>query len=344
MKKTILILSVFALIASGCKEATKNQMIMTLEVGNGENISFALIGDGTATIDWGDGSPVKTHKIKPHEGDNDDYTDNMYRHIYSNASTYIITITGGNITLVECDGIGLTNLDVSKTPQLAVLICTKNSLTGLDVSNNTNLVVLRCDMNGLTALDVSNNAELRFLDCGINLLSANALNNLFESLNNGDLIEKTILIHNNPGTADCQTDIAKNKGWEVILIDDNEVSEVQEEEVVSAQNETDETAEFMQKVKNAIAENDKEWLANHIRYPLNTTLNGEEKITVENKQQLIDNFEQIFYPAYKEQIEKHSLSDLFSNWQGTMLGNGEIWIDENIIIAINNNSEIIKLQ
>jgi len=114
-------------------------------------------------------------------------------------------------------------------------------------------------------------------------------------------------------------------------------SQTMEEELPVEIDEYGTISEFMQKVKNAIAENDKEWLANHISYPLNTTLNGQEKIIVENRQQLIDNFEQIFFPSYKEQIEKHSVSDLFSNWQGTMLGNGEIWVGENIIIAINNN-------
>jgi hypothetical protein len=266
------------------------------------------------------------------------------------------------------------------------------------------------------------------------------------------------MIHNNPGTADCQTDIAENKGWKVILTDGNEVSEVQEEEISTQypvnfsentcydyegtldeapiqlsicmgenpdyltgsycyksedfnkirlsgefkgdqielteflDNEpagyfkgqlfTDNTdrfegiwtnvpgtrqlkfkltvkssvgynspyqrysdfsasdkdvEKFMRKVKLSIAESDKEWIANNIRYPLNTTLNGQEKITIKNKQQLIDNFEQIFYPAYKEEIQKHCVCNMFYNSQGIMLGNGEIWINGNNIIAVNND-------
>jgi len=93
---------------------------------------------------------------------------------------------------------------------------------------------------------------------------------------------------------------------------------------------------FMRQVKLSIAEGDKEWIANNIRYPLKTTLNGQEKITINNKQQLIDNFEQIFYPAYKEEIEKHCVCNMFYNSQGIMFGNGEIWISGDEIIAINN--------
>jgi len=93
---------------------------------------------------------------------------------------------------------------------------------------------------------------------------------------------------------------------------------------------------FMRQVKLSIAESDEEWIASHIRYPLKTTLNGQEKITIKNKQQLIDNFEQIFYPAYKEEIKKHCVCNMFYNSQGIMLGNGEIWINGNEIIAINN--------
>jgi len=100
----------------------------------------------------------------------------------------------------------------------------------------------------------------------------------------------------------------------------------------------DDVENFMKKVKSSIANSDKEWLANHIRYPLNTTLNGTEKITVKDKQQLIGNFEQIFYPAYKEEIKKHCVCNMFTNSQGIMLGRGEIWMGmNNEIIAINND-------
>ena len=93
---------------------------------------------------------------------------------------------------------------------------------------------------------------------------------------------------------------------------------------------------FMKKVKQSIAEGNKEWIANHISYSLKTTINGKKAITIKNKQQFIDNFEQIFYPAYKEKIKKLCVCNMFYNMNGIMLGNGEIWIDGKMIIAINN--------
>lgn len=93
---------------------------------------------------------------------------------------------------------------------------------------------------------------------------------------------------------------------------------------------------LMKKIKQSIADGEKEWLANHIRYPIKTALNGKKETTVKNKQQFIDNFEQIFYPAYKEKIKKLCVCNMFYNMQGIMLGNGEIWIDGEKIIAINN--------
>ena len=99
----------------------------------------------------------------------------------------------------------------------------------------------------------------------------------------------------------------------------------------------EEVENFMKKVKSSIANNDKEWIASYIRYPLNTTLNGQKKIIIKNKRQLIDNFEQIFYPAYQEQIKNLCVCNMFTNSHGIMLGRGEIWIGRNEIIAINND-------
>ena len=199
MRKAVIILSTLALIASGCKQAAKNQIIMTLTP-NGE-ASVALIGSGSATIDWGDGSPVETHELKSNEGqDNDDYTDMIYRHTYSITSACTITVTGGNIRHLITFG-----------------------LTGLDVSRNAQLTVLDCSFNQLTDLDLSNNTQLRWVDCRGNRLSSAALDALFSSLHNNDN-PKTIAIMDNPGIGDCKMKIAVNKGWEIIY-DGGEVTE-----------------------------------------------------------------------------------------------------------------------
>jgi len=91
---------------------------------------------------------------------------------YQDETPRQITIKGDNITYLECAGIQLTALDVSRNAALTWLSCRINQLTALDVRRNAALTVLRCDRNQLTRLDVSRNVALEELDCRNNQLSA----------------------------------------------------------------------------------------------------------------------------------------------------------------------------
>lgn len=110
---------------------------------------------------------------------------------------------------------------------------------------------------------------------------------------------------------------------------------------------TDEDAEkFMKDVKTAILNGDKEWIGDHVSYPLTTTLFKNKSITIKSKKQLLANFDLVFHQAFKDRIHASCVCNMFKNYQGVMLGNGEIWIyttpnsTENkydfCIIAINN--------
>ncbi len=85
--------------------------------------------------------------------------------------------------------------------------------------------------------------------------------------------------------------------------------------------------EFMTHVKTSILNGDKEWIGNHISYPLSTTLFKNKSITVKNKNQLIDNFDQIFHQEFKDNINSFCVCNMFNNYRGAMLGNGEVWIN-----------------
>ena len=108
----------------------------------------------------------------------------------------------------------------------------------------------------------------------------------------------------------------------------------------------DDVENFMKRIKTSILNGDKEWIANHISYPLKTTLNNTKTLTIKNKKQLIDNFYQIFHSEFKDKIKSFCVCNMFNNYQGTMLGNGQIWINNKPnstddkfdfnIIAINN--------
>lgn len=110
---------------------------------------------------------------------------------------------------------------------------------------------------------------------------------------------------------------------------------------------TDDAVEnFMRKVKVSILKGDKSWIANHVSYPIKTSLDKKNRITIKNKKQLINNFYRIFHAEYRRKIESYYTSNLFNNYQGAMIGRGEIWINSTpksknnkygyLITAINN--------
>ena len=106
-------------------------------------------------------------------------------------------------------------MDVSKNTELTCLHCGSNQLTSLDVSANTALKELRCGWNQLKSFDMSNNTVLSLFDCRNNELDATALNAMFETLHNNTK-NKAIDIRGNPGTGDCDRNIATAKGWTVL--------------------------------------------------------------------------------------------------------------------------------
>ena len=128
-----------------------------------EGYYVKLILNGTATIDWGDGNSV-THEFGK-EGD-------RISKSYSDFTERTITITGKNMTYMDCPDSRVTFLDVSKNTALLALCCVENELTSLDLSKNTKLEELICADNGLKSLDLSKNIKLKSLYCGENELTS----------------------------------------------------------------------------------------------------------------------------------------------------------------------------
>jgi len=254
-----LIVACFALLVvfSGCKKDNndEDETIIIMTTAREGEVTIYMAGSGTVTIDWGDGTEIKTHILS-----SDSY---YFFHTYSNSHFRTITIIGKNITYLNCSGNQLTSLDVSKNTKMTHLECQYNKLTSLnvsgaitlthlfcwnnelkslDVSKNTELINFWCHNNQLTSLDVSknpkllasmcNNNQLASLDlskntalavlyCNNNRLDADALNALFGTLHSKPPPQgfyfKNINIGNNPGTNDPElnTSIATAKGWVV---------------------------------------------------------------------------------------------------------------------------------
>ena len=177
------ILSFFILISITMFSAWGNSGesgIITMTT-SAECFSFWLIGSGVAIVDWGDGSKKDTVKLVLA----DEYRRSWVRRTDLDTIPRTITITGKNITGLDCDAKfhildinrvrpecnQITALDVSRNATLTYLDCGKNKLTELDISKNAALLELRCDNNQLTELDVSKNTVLTRLSCGDNSLT-----------------------------------------------------------------------------------------------------------------------------------------------------------------------------
>ena len=72
------------------------------------------------------------------------------------------------LTTLNCAGIGLTSLDLSRNRALRTLNCSGNLLTSLDLRANGSLLTLSCGDNRLTSLDISKCYYLNTIDCSGN--------------------------------------------------------------------------------------------------------------------------------------------------------------------------------
>lgn len=81
----------------------------------------------------------------------------------------------------------------------------------------------------------------------------------------------------------------------------------------------------------AVAADDRSKVADHILYPLRVNgwtdeIKGKGTVQFETKPELLANYDEIFTPRIKAAIIKQKTADLFVNWQGVMVGNGEAWV------------------
>jgi len=116
------------------------------------------------------------------------------------------------LSYLQCSYNKLTKLDLSANTALTDLICYNNQLTNLNLNTNTMLTTFSCNNNQIINLDFSNNTMLLNLYCHSNNLSTAALNAMFVSLPN-KTISGVIFAGSNPGSTDCNKNIAEEKGW-----------------------------------------------------------------------------------------------------------------------------------
>jgi len=81
---------------------------------------------------------------------------------------------------------------------------------------------------------------------------------------------------------------------------------------------------FFDALKAAIAADNKAAVAAMVDYPFQARIN-DKSVKLRDKAHFIADYDKIVTPKVKSAIEKQTYATLFANWQGVMIGDGEIW-------------------
>ena len=88
---------------------------------------------------------------------------------------------------------------------------------------------------------------------------------------------------------------------------------------------TDEDRVFLEQLQNAVATDDRSWIADHVKYPITVTI-GREREMVERQDEFLAHYDEIMNQRVRDAITAERLENLFKNWQGTIIGGGYVWI------------------
>ncbi|WP_454831204.1 hypothetical protein [Pseudoxanthomonas wuyuanensis] len=82
----------------------------------------------------------------------------------------------------------------------------------------------------------------------------------------------------------------------------------------------------IESLQQAVAANDSAAVAALISYPIDVEING-RKTTLKDEKAFIADYDKFMTPAIAKAIADARYADVLVNWQGVMLGNGEVWIN-----------------
>lgn len=83
---------------------------------------------------------------------------------------------------------------------------------------------------------------------------------------------------------------------------------------------------FFASLKQAVEKRDAAAVAAMVSYPITVNPRTKATITIRTPQSFIARYDKIITPHIGEVITKQKYENLFVNYQGAMLGSGEIWI------------------
>jgi hypothetical protein len=95
-----------------------------------------------------------------------------------------------------------------------------------------------------------------------------------------------------------------------------------------------EVREFLQNLQHAEARDDREAMVALVRFPFASYSHGEARKRYESKEALLADFDSVLTAQVRAQIRAARFETLFFNYQGAMIGNGEVWFNKDRNIAI----------
>jgi hypothetical protein len=87
----------------------------------------------------------------------------------------------------------------------------------------------------------------------------------------------------------------------------------------------EEFTNFFSQLKLASKTNDAKKIADSIIYPLTVKVEG-KPVTLKNSSEFLNQFKKIWTKDVSSALAGQEVSKLFCNYQGVMIGNGQIWI------------------
>ncbi len=86
-----------------------------------------------------------------------------------------------------------------------------------------------------------------------------------------------------------------------------------------------EVHQFFTRLQQAAARQDKDTVASMVRYPITVKLNGKSTI-LRTPRSFLEHYDRILTPEITAAIARQRYENLFVNYQGVMIGNGQVWI------------------
>jgi len=83
---------------------------------------------------------------------------------------------------------------------------------------------------------------------------------------------------------------------------------------------------FFSEFQTAFRDNDRKKVAGLIEYPLLTSLRG-KRVSIRGAAELLSHYDEIFDGGVRCAVLGANAKSVWGNWQGFMIGNGEIWFD-----------------